>query len=161
MSYPQTRQCPAITGLQGMGTAAILTRLAGVRQHGNSWRADCPNFHGKARGSLSITEAEDGRVMLYCFACGDTQAILRALGLQMADLFPERIKDPSPEARKAAAESFRRSAWGAALGVLDREATVVLIAADDLHKGQTLSPNDHARVALAVERVTRAREVLL
>ena len=143
-----------------MSAVRLLTLLHGVRQHGNGWRADCPNGHNKVRGSLSITEAEDGRVMLYCFACGDTHGILQALGLEMADLVPERIKDPSPEARKKAAEVFKQNGWSAALGVLDREATVVLIAATDMHEGKSLSTSNDARLVLAAQRIMLARNVL-
>jgi hypothetical protein len=144
-----------------MTAAALLSRLNGVRRYGNSWRADCPNGHGEVRGSLSITEADDGRVMLHCFACGDTPGILYVLGIEMADLFPERTKDPSPEARKVAAEAFKRSALGAALGVLARESTVVTIAAHDLAEGKALSEPDHARLLVAEERIQRSREVLI
>jgi hypothetical protein len=143
-----------------MSAALLLSRLQGVRKHGNGWRADCPNGHSKARGSLSVVEADDGRVMLHCFACSDTTGILCALGLTMGDLFPERIKDMSPEGRKAAADAFRRNAWGAALGVLDREASVVLIAANDLYAGKSLPVDDVMRVGLAAKRITQAREVL-
>lgn len=143
-----------------MSAALLLTRLNGTRKHGNGWRADCPNGHNKARGSLSVAEADDGRVMLHCFACNDTPGILHVLGLEMADLFPERIKDTSLEGRKAATEAFKRNAWCAALGVLDREATTVLIAANDLHAGKALPLNDVMRVRLAAQRIARAREAL-
>lgn len=143
-----------------MTVALVLSRLNGVRQHGNSWRADCPNGHSKARGSLSITEAEDSRVMLHCFACHDTSGILGALGLEMADLFPERIKDPSPEGRRKAAEAFKQNGWRAALGVLAREATVVAIAAQDMIGGRVLPGPDHDRLRVAEERIQLAREVL-
>lgn len=83
------------------------------------------------------------------------------MGLELADLFPERIRDPSPEARKAAREAFKRNGWRAALGVLGREATVVNIAASDIAQGGALNGVDHARLVLAVERIELAREVLL
>lgn len=143
-----------------MSAALLLARLEGVRRSGPGWRADCPNGHAKARGSLGITEADDGRVLLSCFACHDTPAILRTLGLELADLFPERIKDPSPEARRAAREAFKRNAWASALGVLGRETGVVLIAARDMLRGRTLPPNDVERLALAEDRIARACEVL-
>lgn len=143
-----------------MNAALLLSRLQGVRHHGTGWRADCPNGHGKARGSLSIAEADDGRILLSCFACHDTPAILRKLGLELADLFPVRIKDPSPKARRAAVEALKRNSWGAALGVLEREATVVQIAASDMHSGKVLAAVDVARVGLAAQRISQAREVL-
>ncbi|MEV8518555.1 hypothetical protein ABZR86_02020 [Dyella marensis] len=144
-----------------MTAAPLLSRLNGVRQHGNGWRADCPNGHGKARGSLSITEADDGRVMLHCFACHDTPGILGALGLEMADLFPERIKDLSLEGRRKASEAFKQNGWRATLGVLAREATVVAIAAQDMLGGRTLVGPDHDRLRVAEGRILIAREVLV
>lgn len=172
MSYPQTRQSPAPTGLRGHthNTSAanltanpsvlLLPRLNNVRQHGNGWRADCPNGHDKARGSLSIADGDGGALLLTCFACHDTPGILAAVGLEMADLFPTRIKDTSPEGRRAAREAFKRNAWAAALSVLAREALVVLVAAAYPCRGEVLSPADHDRLALAVGRIEQAKAVL-
>ncbi len=143
-----------------MNAPLLLSRLDRVRKYGNGWRADCPNGHTKARGSLSIMEADDGRILLHCFACNDTRGILVALGLELADLYPERIKDPSPEGRKAAREAFKRHSWTAALGVLAREAIVVEIAAHDMVSGITLPDADHARLLTACERIHTARGVL-
>lgn len=143
-----------------MSAGPLLSRLHGVRKHGSGWRADCPNSHKSTRGSISVAETDDGRVMLHCFACNDTPGILHALGMELADLFPERIKDTNPEARKSAAEAFKRNAWRAALSVLDREATVVLIAANDLCAGQAMPGDDAMRIGLAARRIAQAREVL-
>jgi len=143
-----------------MNTATLLSRLEGVRRSGDGWRANCPNGHAKARGSLSISEADDGRILMACFACHDTPAILGTLGLEMADLFPERIKDSSPEARRAAREAFKRSSWVAALGVLGRESGIVLLAARELLAGKALPVVDMERLAQAEDRIARAREVL-
>lgn len=139
----------------------LLSRLDNVRRAGTGWRANCPNpAHAKVRGSLSITEADDGRLLLSCFACHDTPAILGALDLAMADLYPERIRDPSPEARRAAREAAKRNRWAAALNVLGREARIVVLAAHDLLDGKALSPDDTMRLWQAEERIQRAREVL-
>jgi hypothetical protein len=144
-----------------MNADMLLSRLEGVRRSGAGWRANCPNpTHSKARGSLSITEADDGRLLLSCFACHDTPAILGALGLELADLFPERIKDTSPEGRRAAREAFKRASWTAALGVLARESYVVLLVALDMLAGKVPAPADVDRLALAEDRIARARKVL-
>lgn len=143
-----------------MSAAVLLPRLDGVRQNGKGWRANCPNGHDNVRSSLSITEADDGRVLLHCFACGDTTAILRALGLEMIDLYPERLKDPSPEARKAAQADHKLSSWQAALRVIDSEAQVVFFAAVDMLRGHTLSEDDSVRLMKAAERLTMARAAL-
>lgn len=144
-----------------MSAARLLTLLQGVRKYGAGFRADCPNGHGKVRGSLSIIEADDGRVMLHCFACNDTPGVLHALGLEMADLFPERIKDPSTEARRTAREAFKRQSWAAALGVLSRESGIVLLAARDLLAGKVMLSADVDRLEQAEDRIARAREVLV
>lgn len=143
-----------------MSAAALLSRLENVQRSGPGWRANCPNGHAKARGSLSVAQADDGRVLLHCFACSDTPGILAAIGLEAADLFPERIRDPSPEARHRARETFKQAGWKAALGVLVREATVVLIAAGMLRQGHALSGEDDARLSLAMMRIEDARAVL-
>lgn len=145
-----------------MNAAALLARLSRVHQSGpGAWRADCPNGHEHARGTLSIKEADDGRVLIHCFACGDTPGILAAVGLELADLFPERIRDPSPEGCRKAREAFRRSSWDAALRVLSRESTVVLIVASDLQQGRALADADAARLAEACQRIEAARDMLL
>lgn len=143
-----------------MTAAVLLSRLEGVRQHGKGWRANCPNGHNKTKGSLSIACADDGRVLMHCFACHDVQGILSAVGLELSDLFPERIRDPSPEARQRAQQAFMASGWKAALGVLGREATIVEIAAHDLAEGHALAEADHDRLLTACERIHAAREVL-
>ena len=143
-----------------MSADILLSRLQGVRRSGDGWRADCPDGHAKSRGSLSITQADDGRVLLHCFACSDVHGILSAVGLELADLFPERIKDPSPEARQRAREAFKRNGWAAALRVLAREATVVVAAAGMLRQGDKLTADDDARLTLAVQRIDDARGLL-
>lgn len=138
----------------------LLPLLHGVHKTSNGWLADCPNGHEKARGTLAVAEADDGRVLLTCFACHDTRGILASIGLELADLFPDRIKDPSPEGRKAAQQAFKRNGWAAALGVLARESVVVEIAAADLAADKSLSETDHDRLRLACERIHDARVVL-
>jgi len=138
----------------------FLTLLRGVCRAGAGWRADCPNGHANARGTLAIVEADDGRLLMTCFACSDTPGILAAVGLRLADLYPDRLRDPSPETRKAAREAVRRSAWSSALSVLATEAAVVSIAAHDLAQGLALSSQDHDRLMLAVQRIDTCREVL-
>lgn len=142
-------------------TQVLLPRLHNVRSTGtDSWRADCPNGHDHAKGSLAIRCGSDGVMLLHCFACGDTAGILAAVGLTVADLFPERIKDPSPDGRRAAREAFKQSAWSAALRTLARESAVVEAAAGMLAHGERLSAEDHERLTTARQRIEDARAVL-
>lgn len=137
----------------------LLSKLEGVRKSGNGHVARCP-AHADRSASLSVCEGRDGRALVKCFAGCELLAIVHAVGLEVADLFPERIADTSPEGRAAAREAWRQSGWAAALGVLAREASVVLVAARALAQGHALATEDHARLLLAAERIEGAREVL-
>ena len=152
-----------VGGLQTQCTDArvevLLARLDGVQKSGKGWRSFCPSCGGRSR-KLAISEGNGGTLLVHCFSCNDTAAILSAVGLSVSDLFPAPIRDQSPDGRRAAQQAFKQTAWAAALGVLAREATVVEIAAHDLADSKPLSDTDHARLLLACERVEQAREVL-
>jgi len=143
----------------GITVQTLLSRLDGVRKTGRGWVAKCP-AHEDRSPSLSITEGNDGRVLLHCFAGCRAADVAGAVGLQLADLFPPRLRDDSPEGRQAARAALKQSGWTAALGVLSREATIVLIAARQLGTGCPLDETDSARLIVATDRIERAREVL-
>lgn len=136
----------------------LLSRLDRVRQFGKGWSARCP-AHQDRQASLSVTIGNDGRILAHCFAGCAIVDVLGAVGLTLADLFPARIRDDSPEGRRELREAARQAQWRAALGVLAVEATVVSIAAYDVLRGRVSDADAH-RVALAVERIDAAREVL-
>jgi DNA primase len=65
----------------------VLSQLKGVRKVGaHRFAARCP-AHDDRRPSLSIAEGDGGRVLMYCHAGCDTGDIVKALGLDMTDLF--------------------------------------------------------------------------
>lgn len=66
----------------------FLSRLDGVHGHGNKFTARCP-AHDDHDPSLSITQGEDNRILLHCFAGCSTENIVSAMGLALKDLFPE------------------------------------------------------------------------
>jgi len=67
----------------------VLDKLDGTRESNGSWKALCP-AHQDREPSLSVTEGDDGRALLKCFAGCDTENIVAALGLEMKDLFESR-----------------------------------------------------------------------
>lgn len=68
---------------------SVLSRLERVRvARGESFMAVCP-AHEDRVPSLSITEGQDGRVLIHCFAGCDTSDVVAALGLGFRDLFPK------------------------------------------------------------------------
>jgi hypothetical protein len=65
----------------------VLSRVRDYKPSGNGYSACCP-AHDDHNPSLSVSEGEDGRVLLKCFAGCPAENVVNALGLQMADLFP-------------------------------------------------------------------------
>lgn len=117
----------------------ILPRLESVRKTGpSSWTARCPAHQDKSP-SLSIREAADGRVLIYCFGgCGATDVVL-ALGLDLADLFPPRQTTTYAPTRVRDRDLPRIPAADA-LKLLDKEAFYVQLAADALAEGANPAP---------------------
>lgn len=68
--------------------AAVLARLDAARRNGSGWSARCP-AHDDAVPSLSVSEGHDGRVLLHCHAGCTPEAVLAALEMTPADLFPD------------------------------------------------------------------------
>jgi hypothetical protein len=68
-------------------TSAVLARLSAIRPTPSGWVAKCPS-HDDNQPSLSISEGEDGAALVFCHAGCTTDAIVGALGLTLADLFP-------------------------------------------------------------------------
>ncbi|MFN7947022.1 MAG: AAA family ATPase [Blastocatellia bacterium] len=66
----------------------FVSLLKGVKQCGKGWKALCP-AHEDRRPSLSISEGDNGRILLTCHAGCSTDAIVQASGLRMSDLFAE------------------------------------------------------------------------
>ena len=133
---------------------AVLSRLEGVQRSGKGFRARCPGCGGQSR-KLSVSEADEGRVLLHCFGGCTPSAVLSAMGLQLADLFPVRLSPESPEERRAWRRAAREAKWGAALDVLAHEASVVLILAKEL--GPVLRPEHRLRLVEAEIRIDAAR----
>lgn len=69
----------------------LLGRLQGVRPgRDGEYMALCP-AHADDNASLSVTEGE-GKLLLHCFAGCETEDIVKALGLEMRDLFADAPK---------------------------------------------------------------------
>lgn len=69
----------------------VLSRVEGERRRGSGWEARCP-AHDDRVASLSISEGDDGRALVFCHVGCDLDSILNAVGLTKADLFPKDTK---------------------------------------------------------------------
>lgn len=70
----------------------LLSRLEKVTGGRGKWKARCP-AHQDRDPSLSIGEAEDGRVLIKCFAGCTPEDITAAVGMELWDLAPETTKN--------------------------------------------------------------------
>jgi hypothetical protein len=85
-----------------MNIADFLGKLASVKQTmQGDWTARCP-AHTDDSPSLSISEGKDGRILLCRHAGCTTEAICRALGLTVADLFNAKPQRNGKRAEVAA-----------------------------------------------------------
>lgn len=128
----------------------FIQRLSKVKGRNGQWTAICPSHDDKSP-SLSVREAEDGRVLVHCFGGCDIQSVLGAVGLDMSDLFPERVdrSDPS-KPLKSLKPAFYASDL---LRIASFECIVVMIAAYDMRKGKQLSESDMNRLQVAQQRI--------
>jgi len=129
----------------------IIERLQGVKKTGsNSWACRCPAHQDKSP-SLSVKITDDGRTLLHCFAGCSTEAVLDALGMEMSDLFPDKLGD-LPRARGFSAMD--------ALRALEAEAMIVLLVAGDMVDGKPVLQQDYDRLIDATRRITHAMQAV-
>jgi hypothetical protein len=130
-------------------TSLLLDRLEHVKATGQGkWLARCP-AHDDRSPSLSIRETGD-RVLVHCFAGCAVSDVLLALGLGMADLFPERLTNTSSSKSKAP----KFSAYEL-FPLLVQEAVILALAWSDTLAGKVLSESDQQRVQQAFQSVMR------
>lgn len=127
----------------------LLSRLSGVRPAGpGKWLALCPS-HEDRTPSLSIREADDGKVLVHCWSGCDPEAILAAAGLTWRDLYPDRWREA--EARVIAHGHKRRQKSLVDIKLTDYARHVLVLANADIRAGKVLSLEDQATVRLALE----------
>lgn len=144
----------------GAITSVLLDKLENVCQYGKGWRAACPAHGGKSRSSLSIVQAEYGRILIHCFGGCSALDVVQAVGLELSDLFEKRITHATtPQERRDLREAARQARWKAALPVLVFETLVVLTAARQVARKKPLDEKDDARLAEAIERIESTRKV--
>lgn len=130
-------------------TQYLLDRLERVKATGTGkWLARCP-AHDDRSPSLAIREGDD-RVLIHCFSGCSVSQVLHSVGLQMVDLFPDRLSNPY--ASKVSVPKF--SAYEL-FPLLVQEAVILALAWSDTLGGKVLSDADHQRVQQAFDSVLR------
>jgi hypothetical protein len=134
-----------------MSVDKLLSRLDGVHQvaHGR-WRARCPAHDGKNRDVLSVGETNDGTVLLKCFHGCTAAEVVKAVGLELHDLFPasEWMTTGVHHARPRRP----RVDWPAAILACERDLLLCKIV---LHKVASRSPIDDVDATACQSAATR------
>ncbi len=131
----------------------VLHRLDRVKSTGpGKYIALCP-AHDDKRPSLSIKEADDGKVLLKCWTgCGAAE-IVNALGLSLSDLFPgdrRSLRDHGTGPMRAPF-SYRDAMTGIA-----HETLVARLIIEAVNRGDEMDIESLDRLALAEERIADA-----
>ena len=130
----------------------FLDRLDGVKQTApDKWIARCP-AHDDRGPSLSVRDVGD-RLLIHCFAGCDALAIVHAVGLELTDLFADRLEQHSYK------PTHSRIPARDALATLEHESLVVALIGDDFLKHRSIDDETWARLASSVQRIgdTRAK----
>jgi hypothetical protein len=122
-----------------------------MRKSGNHWRGSCLACGTSSKSTaLSVAEADAGSILVKCFAGGcDADAIAQSVGLQLHDLFPERLSGhhvPGPRRRGLLTANE-------ALDLLKFEAELTTVAAGNLAAGTALTELDRDRLRQVCARI--------
>jgi hypothetical protein len=118
-----------------MNAAEFLSRLEKVKRTAEGeWVARCP-AHDDKSPSLAVKEADDGRILVHCFAGCSFESVCGASGVDIADLFPER----APKQDKLNPLPFNPRTL---LKAMAFNAHVIAILAGDIADGRAVSVED-------------------
>ena len=99
----------------------FIERLQVCRPSGKGkWIAQCP-AHDDRSPSLSIKEAEDGRLLIKCFAGCEAGDVIRATGLEIGDLFPDDMREDYSRRANKAVKSEKRGFCEAYVQIMSNE----------------------------------------
>jgi hypothetical protein len=116
----------------------VLSRLDSVQEIPGGFIARCPvAAHNDRNPSLKIGEGSDGRVLLKCWAGCEVLEIVKAIGLELSDLFERDYYRP-PDKRQVP-----RPNWRDVIQLLFHDATVVRLCAESMLEGKDITSEDY------------------
>lgn len=128
-----------------MSAEDLISRLEFCRPTGrNRWTARCP-AHEDRDPSLSVTEADDGRILIKCFAGCGALDILSAVGLEWSALFPPAQDRYRPLHSRRSDDEHERMVL--AICAADREAGKRLSAADKAREREAWTKLNKGKIA--------------
>lgn len=133
-----------------MSVDKLLNNLQKVKRTGDGkWLACCPS-HQDRTASLAITDNGDGRILINCFAGCDTYSILRSVGLDWADVMPE--KSVSNYEKPVRSVIYATDA----LNIIRFESQVILAIAYDIKKRGMIDTEMIERLEKAMQIINKA-----
>lgn len=138
-----------------MSAAEIVAKLSKVKRTGNgNWLACCP-AHEDTNPSMTLHEAQDGRILVHCWAGCTFEEIVGAVGLGWEPWFPPKQPDDFKRAVK------RPYPAADVLEALSFECIVVAVHAADIATGVQLTEKEKVRLWIAFERFENGRRLAL
>lgn len=135
-----------------MSADKLLSRLQRVRRTGpGKWVASCPTREDKSP-SLYITEKDDGTILLHDFGGDSVEAILGAVGLSFADLYPDKPGTVGKPVRRPFSASD-------VLALVAFESSVAAVVIADVVRHEGATEDDLQRLLVAAQRLGNAAEV--
>ena len=125
----------------------ILSRLKKVKRTGTRHAMGCCLAHDDKNPSLAVRLADNGDILLHCFAGCPPLSVVHAMGMTLGELFGDRLKDSRPP--PWAMSEFRQKKkqenkqW--------KEETILKLSANKREKGETLSRKELDRELEAYE----------
>lgn len=133
----------------------LLNRLHKVKRAGkDKWMSACPAHEDKSP-SMSIKVADDGRILIHCFAGCSIFDITGAVGVEVKELFPPSHDHGWRSEEKRLVGAIRFTAMDALRG-LSHEGAILAIMAADMAEGRVLTPKDRERLVTSCDRISTA-----
>ncbi|HVB99515.1 MAG TPA: hypothetical protein VNJ12_09340 [Candidatus Dormibacteraeota bacterium] len=134
--------------------AAEVAEIAHARPYRDGFRGPCPVHHGKSGTAFDICQGEAGRVLIRCWRGCPTADILRALGLDWADLFPGP-RAPNSQAERERQQQIAQRAESAAWALYDRLRELKCFYRDNLHRVEALQRRTGEEITAALTDAER------
>lgn len=137
-----------------MSVDALLGRLEGVKTAGPfRWTARCP-AHEDKNPSLAIREAEDGRILVHCFAGCAVSSVVAAVGLELSDLYPDRpIKTDFAKSERRPFSAMQ------VLNTLATDSMFCAVLSANMANGHQIDEVDRKHLMAAASRLQEAADI--
>ena len=139
----------------------LLARFQSVREAGpGRWRC---RRHGSDGHNVAVALSDSGAILIHDFSGRTPAEVLAEVGMELADLAPERValdREQNPHERREARRALALASVQSAAQVLDTNAATLQAAAAMLAEGQRLDAEDRDRLSAAHDAIVGARLLL-